>query len=138
MPREHYNYTEIIQIYNTAGSKEAYSHIKERYSIKNPYCLVNRMKKEEAYHYDTEADIFLETPAAASDGLFMDLDELCGRSSVPVPGSAAMPSMEKLVKELVEDRLLQLSQYIQLNQAAKTVLVDQSTMISDGYKVVIH
>ena len=46
--------------------------------------------------------------------------------------------METIVKQLIEERLLQLSSYIQMNQASKTVLIDQTSMLADGYKVVIH
>lgn len=138
MPRNHYDYEEIIQIYNTAGRSEAYAHISQRYSIKNPYHLLRRMKKEERYHYDLKRDRFLETSTTVSDELFLDLDELCDNAVEPIPIKVCELSMEKLIKELVEDRLLQLSQYIQLNQVTKTVLVDQSTMILDGYKVILH
>jgi len=47
-------------------------------------------------------------------------------------------NMEKLIKALIEDHLVQLSHYIQMNQMTRTVLIDHTSMKADGYQVIIH
>jgi hypothetical protein len=44
--------------------------------------------------------------------------------------------MEKLVHELVSDRLLMLSKYIVLDSLARTIFIDQASLSADGYRVV--
>jgi hypothetical protein len=46
--------------------------------------------------------------------------------------------MEKLVQELIGDRLLALSRYITMDTSSRTVLVDRSLLIADGYRVELH
>jgi hypothetical protein len=138
MPKLKYNYPEIIRIYNSDGAKEAYSHIRKEYSTKDPYAVVRKMRRNAAYHYDSGTDSFVVPNTSDSDALFMGLDELCCKSPGISPKAAVVPSMESLVKDLVQDRLLQLSRYVLLSHISKTVMVDRSTMISDGFNVVIY
>ena len=130
------DYTEIVRIYNTSGKSEAYAYIKATYAIKNPYSLMSRIRQMKEYHYDKETDRFLEFDQAASDNVFLNMDELCKHSQPQCYTSEL--TMETIVKQLIEERLLQLSSYIQMNQTSKTVLIDQTSMLADGYKVVIH
>lgn len=89
------------------------------------------------YNYDEKTDRFLEAVATEADGIFMDLNELCqvgiSTQSLHLQPTDNGQSMEKLIRELIEDRLLQLSQYIQMNQSTRTVLVDQTSMIANEY-----
>ena len=74
----------------------------------------------------------------------MDLDELCGTTALAAarqPDPAAdtrLAAMEKLVHELISDRLLTLSRYITLDSSTRTILIDQTSLTADGYQVVTH
>ena len=46
--------------------------------------------------------------------------------------------MEKLIQELLGDRLLELSRYISLDSLSKTMIIDQTSLKSAGYRVVTH
>jgi hypothetical protein len=46
--------------------------------------------------------------------------------------------MERLVHELISDRLLTLSRYITLESSTRTILIDQTSLSADGYQVVTH
>jgi hypothetical protein len=134
------DYAEIIKIYNTDGQSHAYAYIRKQYAVKNPYCVIKRMKQTSTYNYDKETDHFLEAPVNEANSVFMGLNELCqgGRNTQTIQPTDNGQSIEKLIRELIEDRLLQLSQYIQMNQLTRTVLIDQTSMLTDGYHVVIH
>jgi molybdopterin converting factor small subunit len=140
MTRKISDYTEIIRIYNTAGRSQAYSYIREHYAVKNPYCVIKRMKQSAVCNYDESSDRFMDASASDVDNVFINLNELCqvDKAVKPIQAVGSGMTMERLIKELIEDRLLQLSHYIQMNQAKRTVMVDQSSMISDGYQVVIY
>ena len=60
-------------------------------------------------------------------------------TSQPDPASDSRPAaMEKLVHELISDRLLTLSRYITLDSSTRTILIDQTSLSADGYQVVTH
>ena len=47
-------------------------------------------------------------------------------------------AMEKLVHELLSDRLLTLSKYITLDSSTRSILIDQTSLVADGYRIVTH
>jgi len=139
-------FSEIIDLYNTEGRTAAYDLIRSRYGLKHPYSTITRIKRSGKYLYDEESDRFISSDAGTSaESVFMGLDELCG---TPVPVSAThsaelntvdrSSAMEKLIRELMSDRLLMLSRYITLDTSSRTVLIDESSLSSDGYKIVTH
>lgn len=98
------------------------------------------------YTYDPDSDRFFDGTSGCVDGVFMDLDELCGTAMTKFPTKAAEPvidsrpaEIEKLVHELISDRLLTLNRYITLNSSAKTILIDRTSLLADvKYRVITH
>ena len=137
-------FSEIVDIYNTEGKTAAYDLIRSKYGVKHPYLTITRIKKSGKYTYDPDADRFVGGMANAPDAVFMNLDELCGTSVVEAKNSVTEKSvigrlsMDALVRELINDRLLMLSQYITLDTSTKTILIDQSSLAVDGYHIVTH
>lgn len=137
-------FPEIIEIYNQNGRTAAYDCLRSRYGIRNPYFVVNRIKKCGRYHYESDTDQFISAGASTADDVFINLDDLCSTAVVktkPIPEAVVESrpgAMEKLVHELISDRLLTLSQYITLDSSTRTILIDQTSLASDGYHVVTH
>ena len=75
---------------------------------------------------------------------FFSYSQLCGAAELavvrqPEPAADTRPvAMEKLVRELIRDRLLTLSRYITLDSSTRTILIDQTSLSADGYQVVTH
>ncbi|WP_292146763.1 hypothetical protein [Butyrivibrio sp.] len=46
--------------------------------------------------------------------------------------------MEKLVKELIGDRLLELSRYVVMDTLNKTMIIDKTALTDAGYTLVTH
>lgn len=77
--------------------------------------------------------------------MFMGIEELC---TPMVPQSARLqtePStdprpeaMEKLIRELIGDRLLELSRYVALDSLSKTMIIDKTSLMNDGYQLVTN
>ena len=131
-------FSEIIELYNSQGRSAAYDLIRSKYGVKS-------IKRSRIYTYDPDTDQFVGGVGKSSpDAVFMDLDELCGTSIVETGRCAGeqavmrQPSMDMLVRELINERLLLLSRYITLDTSAKTVLIDQSSLSADGYHIVTH
>ena len=74
----------------------------------------------------------------------MDLEELCGtvvpkkQQALEAVTGSRPASMEQLVQELISDRLLVLSQYITIESSTRTILIDQTSLSTDGYQVITH
>ncbi len=137
-------FPEIIKRYNSGGKTAAYDYLRSSHGIKNPYFVISRIQKCEKYTYDPDTDRFLEADTSTADNVFMDLDELCGTTIVSADHTAKAlqdtrpAAMEKLVHELISDRLLTLSRYITLDSSTRTILIDQTSLSVDGYQVVTH
>lgn len=138
----------LAQIYNTEGRKGLYGLLREEYGIKNPYFVFSRMKEKEELGYIPEQDRFGIQPAPAeADGVFMSFEELCApavqqhtTTKTPVGQTAGSKpeAMEKLIRELIGDRLLELSRYVALDPLSKTMIIDRTSLMNDGYQLVTH
>lgn len=137
-------FPEIVKKYNSDGKAAAYGYLRERYGIKQPYSVINRIKRSKKYTYDSAADQFSEQDKSTSEDVFMDLDELCGTTTAVTGKSSESvmdtrpAAMEKLVHELISDRLLMLSRYIVLDSSTRTILIDQTSLSADGYSIETH
>ena len=79
----------------------------------------------------------------SEDKVFMTIDELCASNkNVKVSPVEQQPDkskeMEKLIQELIGDRLLELSRYISINSISKTLIIDKTSLVRDGYRVTTH
>ena len=137
-------FPKIIELYNTGGKAAAYDYLRSQYGIRHPYFVMNRIRECGKYSYNIDTDHFSGADDSAADGVFMDLDELCGTTAPAEirqsnPAKDARPAaMEKLVQELISDRLMALSRYITLDSSTRTILIDQTSLLADGYQVVTH
>ncbi len=130
---------ELSQIYNTAGRPAMTKILKEKYQVKNTYNTLKRMAKRNLIKFETKPE---ETISA--DSVFMSIDELCA----PVVKKHERPdettvnskskAMESMIQELIQDRLLELSRYITLSTSDRLVIVDKTTLLADGYQIIIH
>ncbi len=130
----------IAEVYNIKGREAAYASI-EDHGIKYPYAIIKRMKNHANFIYEKETDTFSFQEKAENDAVFMTIDELC---SLVVTEKKAQPvddrtvAMEKLIKDLLGNRLLELSKYITLESSSTTMMIDQTSLKSSGYKVVTY
>lgn len=138
------DFNTIVQIYNASGKTEAHRYIQETFGIKNPSCVIKRIKQSKRYVYDSEKDAFISSVSAESESLFMSIDELClskptGIKTEPEHRETnRKAALESIIKDLISDRLLELSKYVILDSLERTIIVDRTSMMADGYNVKIH
>ncbi len=79
------------------------------------------------------------------DNLFMSMDELCSPvrpqhicEDKTEKTATKVEAMEKLVKELIGDRLLELSRYVIMDTLNKTMIIDKTALTDAGYTLVTH
>ncbi|MBQ1327589.1 MAG: hypothetical protein IIY49_06100 [Eubacterium sp.] len=148
MPREmrvdKTDFPMIVEIYNSEGNSAAQKYIRETYGMVNSGYVIKRIKKSDDYHYDEATDRFVSDKNDNKETkLFMNLDELCDiKTSKTIQAEINVKSkkdaMESLIKELISDRLLELSRYIMIDTSSRTIMIDVTTMKTDGYQVVTH
>ena len=139
-------FPELVELYNAEGRTAMYDLLRSKYGMKQPYFVFQRIKDSDEYEYDSESDHFTVAAGSLSDKVFMDLDELCGgqiiKNTVVNEASCDLPArktaMEALVNELINDRLLTLNRYITVDSASRTILIDQTSLSQDGYRIITH
>lgn len=106
---------------------------------------MNRIREYGKYTYDADADQFMASRKETANGVFINLEELCATSSMNPKSSyettirnERTAAMEKLVQELVSDRLLTLIRYITMDISTRTILIDQTSLTADGYQLATH
>ena len=137
------DFSDIVSYYNENGKSATYCFLRKTYNLKNPRYILTRIERSKRYRYDSVSDRYELVEQASETSLFMSIDELClsasaEKESVANVTSARSTAMEKLVQELIGDRLLELTRYITMNSAGKTIAVDQTSMKADGYTVILH
>ena len=136
----------LAQVYNTEGKKGLYGMLREEYGIKNPYFVFTRMKEKEELGYIPEQNRFGVQPAPGeAEGGFMSFEELCApavlqhrKTPAGQTADSKPEAMEKLIRELIGDRLLELSRYVVLDRLSKTMIIDRTSLMNDGYQLVTH
>lgn len=135
----------VVQVYNDKGKAATYDLLESRYNIKNPYFVMKRIKKDSRFEYNENQDHFELLGESDVSNIFMSMDELCSpisQKNVHHSGKQGVDErpvkMEKLIQELLGDRLLELSKYITLDSSTKTMMIDQTSLKSDGYHIITH
>lgn len=82
---------------------------------------------------------------SGTDSVFMSIEKLCtpmvSQSAKLQTEQSADPrpeAMEKLIRELIGDRLLELSRYVALDSLSKMMIIDKTSLMNDGYQLVTH
>ncbi len=131
---------ELAQIYNTSGRPEMVKILKEKYQVKNTYNVLKRMEKRGL----TNPEIKPDEKSVDVDNVFMSMDELCSpvvtrhARSHEFSTETRSKAMERMIQELIGDRLLELGKYISLNTSDRIVIIDKTTLMADGYQMVVH
>lgn len=102
------------------------------------------MKADKSLGYNYDTDRF-ESDSRKEDDIFLNLEMLCenkietsDRSEGAISRNDRIKAMENMVHSLISDRLLELSKYVLLDPIGKRILIDKSSMQTDGYQVFIN
>ena len=102
------------------------------------------MKADKSLGYNYDTDRF-ESDSRKEDDIFLNLEMLCenkietsDRSEGAISRNDRIKAMENMVHSLISDWLLELSKYVLLDPIGKRILIDKSSMQTDGYQVLIN
>lgn len=139
-------FPDLVACYNKEGKVAAYNYLRTQFGLKHPEMVFSRIKKSGKFLFDPATGKFSPSKQLSNeDAVFIGLDALCnppGKTSIaPEQNSFAderSAAMEKLIHELLGDRLLALSHYISMDSVNRTVIIDQSSLQADGYRIMTH
>lgn len=139
------NLKELADLYNSAGKHAVYDVIRTQFHVKNPTCIFKRMREHPVLSYSREKDCFEIGALKNTEDVFMSMEELCSPivpQHIPMKEQEELDSrpaaMDKLIRELIGDRLLELNKYVTIDSLSKRIIVDKTTLSQDGYKLVTH
>jgi len=143
MNKNYRDYAKIIHIYNTAGSKAASEFLTSEYGLKKPLCFITNIKRNPKYQYNEQTKKF-EAILKDEKPLFMEMGELCKLQSPPLAKKTSEPKtrepsadINSLIQDLIQEKLLELSRYVQINRYSRTVNIDKTGLLSEGYIIEI-
>ncbi|TJX16112.1 hypothetical protein E9840_00020 [Tissierella creatinini] len=134
------DYEKIVNIFNESGDKTAMEYIQENYGIKFPRGVIARIKQSPEFSYDKENKKIIKS-SKAEESIFMGLDELCSKEVPsmdlvsPVLLTKNNDILESLYRELMQEKLLELTKYITLNRYTGTIDINKQALITDGYQI---
>lgn len=95
--------------------------------------------------YNREKDFFATGELKSNENVFLSMGELC---LLVIPQHVSMKEQEKidirtaamdrLIRELVGDRLLEPSKYVTIDSVSKRIIIDKMTLTNDSYHLVTH
>lgn len=138
------DFVKIVKIYNESGNKAALDYISNEYGTKAPNGVLYRIKKSPGFTYDEfNNKIIINND---EEPLFMGIDEICNRQVSNDTSKGVVqkihysqePSLNSLYKELLQEKLLELSKYIKLDRVTKTIDIDKTSILADGYHMKIY
>lgn len=135
----------IVQVYNSEGRTAAYGLLRSQYGVKNPYFVIKRIEKNSRFEYNEAEDRYLVRKEPDTAGVFMSMEELCSPVAPQHFQTSEKPladnhpaAMEKLIRELLGERLLELGRYIALDSSSKTMAIDLTSLKAAGYRIITH
>lgn len=127
--------------YNSQGKTALYAEMRQKYGVRNVTTTLRRMKHASELGYDPVSDHFSLTDMNHDDEVFLSMEELCGNSTIKAPQQTEEKKpekMQKLIQELIGDKLLELNRYIKIDSSERRIMIDQTSLESDGYQMIMH
>lgn len=141
------DYAEIARIYNSQGKTAAKQFIQDSYGVKDPWYILRVLKGSKGYRYDSAKDKYVPDSQKDDESLFMGLEELCNEQEIchkvtRVPAlktkGKAASSINNMFYSLMQDRLNEISKYIEMEQSNASVSINVTALKEAGYHVCIN
>ena len=140
-----YDYEKIAKIYNESGNQAAMEYIQENYGSKAPRGVIMRIKNSPGFSFDSVNNKIITSNASEGE-IFMGVEELCNKkvaNEIPTLKTVSVSgiediTLELLYKDLMQEKLMELSKYIKLNRYSNTVIIDKTALKMDGYQITIN
>jgi len=133
------DFDKLVEIFNTNGKTSAKEYIEDTYGEK--YELIQRrLTKETSYFFNRNTRKYEKQSVSTVN--FLSMNELFNgkpeEKSLPIQeynSSDYDIDFQKLVVDLLKDKMLEINKYIQFDQSRKLVTINGKSLEYNGYKV---
>lgn len=137
------DFDEFITTFNEKGKREAIVLAKEKYSLSFQQ-VRRRLMKSTDYFFDTSLRIYRHRDDADIENNFMTIEELnycktkenINKGLEPLTGLSPSQSFEDLIKDLIKDRLMELSKYVSINRERKCLIINTKNLKKDCFDLI--
>lgn len=138
------DFHEFVNVFNEEGKNSAKILAKEKYG-KSFEFIQRKISKESSYYFNRNLRKYENKDKNIIEAKFMSIDELDScRSEIkslkhiePLTGLSSNSSFDKLVNELIKDRLIELSKYVTIEHGSKNMIINSKAIKNDGYNLVV-
>lgn len=137
------DFDEFVTTINEKGKSEAIVLAKEKYDLSFQQ-VRRRLMKSTDYFFDTSLRIYRHRDDVNIENNFMTIDELdycktkenTHKGLEPLPGLSPSQSFEELIKDLMKDRLMELSKYVCINRETKSLIINTKNLKKDCFDLI--
>ena len=138
------DFDEFVNEINKNGKTASRALVRDKYNLS--FEQVKRMLFNETdYHFDSYTRLYKHKAQASDNGEFMSLEELDNQAPyktikhrIDAPtGASSNSNFDELVKELIKDRIMELSKYVSIDHACRCVVIKSDSLKLDGLDLVV-
>jgi hypothetical protein len=137
------DFEEFVTIYNGKGKSEAVILARKKYNLSFQQ-VRRRLHNRSDYYFDATVRLYKHKSEASIENNFMTIDELdCCKSkenvqkeSMPLSGLGLTHTFDDLVKELIKDRLMELTKYVSINIETKRLIINTKNLRRDCFELI--
>ena len=141
------DFDEFVNEINENGKNAAKTLVRDKYNL-NFEQVKRRLINGTDYYFDASTRLYKHKAQASDTADFMSLEELDNqqphkvvkttknRIDAPI-GASSNSNFDEMVKELIKDRIMELSKYVSIDHASRCVVVKTDNLKLDGFDLVV-
>ena len=142
------DFDEFVNEINEYGKTDAKILIRDKYNLSFEQ-VKRRLLNGTDYYFDASTRLYKHKAKAPDTAEFMSLEELDNQkpykaikitnSRTDAPnGASSNSNFEEMVKELIKDRIMELSKYVSIDYASRCFVVKSDCLRLDGFNLVVN
>jgi hypothetical protein len=138
------DFDEFVNKINENGKNAAKIFVRDKYNLSFEQ-VKRRLLNGTDYYFDASTRLYKHKAQASDTAEFMSLEELDNQPShntiknrIDAPTGASFNSnFDEMVKELIKDRIMELSKYVFIDHATRCFVVKTDSLKLDGFNLVV-
>ncbi len=125
------DFKKFVDIFNTYGKNAAVEHVAETYGVRYD-SIVNRLKRESEYKYNTQKSRYMLKSDINDDVPFLNMEQLCRSEKTKVQDTS---TSDKIIANLIKDKFLEMSKFMSLEISNKKIVLKIDAAKQEGYTI---
>jgi hypothetical protein len=138
------DFDEFVNKINVNGKNAAKTLVRDKYNLSFEQ-VKRRLLNGTDYYFDASTRLYKHKAQASDTAEFMSLEELDNqtpyktvKNRIDAPtGATSNSNFEEMVKELITDRIMELSKYVSIDHASRCFVVNTDNLKFDGFNLVV-